>query len=164
MDFMKIISDHAGPPVRIEGIIRSVGIILEKNADLDDQISGQIEHLGNQKYKISVNKKDHYYRKRFTMAHELGHFLYHSHLIGDGVDDNRAYRSVSLGNFDNPHIGPREETEANQFAASILMPTDAVKNVWAGLKDVERVAKEFQVSKAAMTIRLAGLDLVQVDV
>ena len=159
MDLDKIIREHSGPPVNIEGIIRSLGIDLDKKATLDDEIAGQIEYLGGSKYKISANSKDHYYRQRFTLAHELGHFLYHSHLIGEGVDDDKAYRSVPDGRFYNQSIGSREETEANRFAASILMPREAVDLAWTELRDAEQMAKRFQVSKAAMQIRLEGLGL-----
>ncbi len=133
MSLDKILREHAGPPVNIEGIIRDLGIRLDKRADLDSEISGQCERLDDGTYKISANKSDHYYRQRFTMAHELGHFLYHSHLLEDGVDDNRAYRSTADGRFFNKLIGPAEETEANRIAANVLMPKDLVVWEWEEL-------------------------------
>jgi Zn-dependent peptidase ImmA (M78 family) len=152
-----ILQEHAGPPVNIEGIIRSLGIKLDKRADLDPEISGQCERLDDGTYKISANKSDHYYRQRFTMAHELGHFLYHSHLLQDGVDDNRAYRSTTDGQFYNRLIGKDQETEANQFAASVLMPKQAVLDAWGRLQDLASISEEFQVSRPAMRIRLSTL-------
>ncbi|RDD63201.1 ImmA/IrrE family metallo-endopeptidase [Ferruginivarius sediminum] len=91
------------------------------------------------------------------MAHELGHFLYHAHLISDGVDDNRAYRSAPEGRFYNRSIGKAEETEANRFAAGLLMPRDLVLAEWEKTGSLSEVAKRFQVSKQAMRIRLEGL-------
>jgi len=156
-NFIEIFRSHAGPPVNIEGIISALGIQLDKKANLDSEISGQIERLDDGKFKISVNKNDHYYRQRFTMAHELGHFLIHAHLLSDGVDDNRAYRSTPEGQFYNRNIDAPQETEANRFAASILMPANFVKKHWEN--DISKIAKLFQVSKQAMEIRLKGLGL-----
>ena len=80
-DALSIIQSYlTEAPVNIEGIIRSLGVELDKKAELDDDISGQIEKLPDGSYKISVNKNDHYFRQRFTMAHELGHFK-HRHVI-----------------------------------------------------------------------------------
>lgn len=153
----QIFQAHSGPPVNIEGIIRDLGIDLDKKAELDAEISGQIELLSNGVHRISVNRGEHYYRQRFTMAHELGHYLYHSHLMRDGIDDNRAYRSEPHGRFHNTNITRSEETEANQFAAAILMPADILRREWQNNRDVEALAKKFQVSKRAMEIRLEGL-------
>lgn len=156
----KILNEHKGPPVNIEAIIRSLGIELDKKADLDPEISGQIERIGDSKYRISANKLDHYYRQRFTMAHELGHYLYHADLISDGIDDNRAYRSTPDGKYYNININAAEETDANRFAASVLMPADIVKECWEALDgDIDAMSKTFQVSKQAMEIRLHGLGL-----
>lgn len=157
MNLGDLIAEHSGPPVNIEAIIRELDIQLDKKADLDQEISGQIEKIGSGCYKISVNKSDHYYRQRFTMAHELGHFLYHFHLIGDGVDDNTAYRSAPEGRFFNKKILPSHETEANQFAASVLMPKDLVLSEWEKSQNLADVSKRFQVSQQAMQYRLQGL-------
>ncbi|MEC9347620.1 MAG: ImmA/IrrE family metallo-endopeptidase [Pseudomonadota bacterium] len=159
MSLEKIFREHAGPPVNIEGIIRDLGIKLDKRAALDPEISGQCERLDDGTFKISVNKSDHYYRQRFTMAHELGHFLFHSHLLEDGVDDNRAYRSTADGRFFNRLIGPAQESEANRFAANVLMPRDLVAGEWKRLGNLLEVSKRFQVSKPAMQIRLRTLGI-----
>lgn len=160
MTVWKLIQAHQGPPVQVERIIRGLGIVLDKTAELDPEISGQIERLEDGRYKISVNRNDQRFRQRFTMAHELGHYLFHAEMIEEGVDDNRAYRSSPDGKFDNPFIGRQEETEANQFAASLLMPTDAVREQWALLNgDPKALARKFQVSETAMRIRLQGLGL-----
>lgn len=161
VDFIKILEDHKGPPVNIKGIARSLGIEVDKKANLDSDISGQIEQLENGRYRISANMVDHYYRQRFTIAHELGHFLCHSHLISDGIDDNRAYRSTPEGRFYNRSIGPKQETEANRFAAAVLMPGDNVREEWQRLNDLEAISKRFQVSKKAMRIRLESLKILE---
>lgn len=156
--FNDIVKEHIGPPVNIEGIIRALGLELDKKAELDPEISGQIERVGD-KYKISANVTDGYFRKRFTMAHELGHYIYHSDLLGEGADDDRKYRSVPDGKFYNTAIKKREETEANRFAASLLMPANLIRQEWARNPDVGVMVEKFKVSEPAMLIRLRGLDL-----
>lgn len=137
-------------PIQIEHLIEDLGIELDKKADLPDDIAGEISCLGNNKYKISVNKNDHYFRKRFTMAHELAHFLFHRSLLGDGViKDSRLYRST------NPVITPHHEVQANKFAAELLMPLKHVRKDYKEMnKDIQKVAAKWQVSPQAMEIRL----------
>ena len=108
--------------------------------------------------KISVSNKDSYERKRFTAAHELGHFIYHRSLIGDGLDDNIAYRSTNFGNFYNTNIKKHHETQANKFAAALLMPEDEVFDDYSKLGNIEEVAKKWKVSSLAMKIRLGVAD------
>lgn len=159
MKFRDLVDKHIGPPVNIEAIIRGLGVQLDKRAELDPEISGQLERLGADEYKISVQKSDSYLRQRFTMAHELGHYLLHAHLIGEGVDDSPAYRSTPNGRFFNQNIGKSEETEANRFATSLLMPKSLLANSDFIGRDVVEIAKEYQVSTVAMKIRLESLGM-----
>lgn len=141
-------------PINIESIIADLGILLDKKADLDSEVSGQIESLPDGGYKISVNKAENYFRRRFTMAHELGHYLLHKALIGKGIGDSKAYRSTPCGEFYNKNIGQQQETEANQFAANLLMPWSLIDRLrTAGHREPEELAKKLQVSKIAFCIR-----------
>lgn len=99
-------------------------------------------------------------RRRFTIAHELGHLLLHKdeklHIderfpIGfrDGVS--------SLAEDDN-------EIEANQFASELLMPLEFLakdlKDLSLDMESEEAIAElanRYQVSLQAMTIRLSRL-------
>jgi Zn-dependent peptidase ImmA (M78 family) len=156
-DYLSTQTDCA---VNIEDLIKELGIALDKEASLDPEISGQIERESKGEYKISVNAKDHYYRRRFTMAHELGHYVYHRDLLGDGTDDNVAYRSTSAGEFFNPDIKPHHETQANRFAAQLLMPKRLVQYFMDECGgDRSAVAKKLQVSEQALDIRLQNLNL-----
>ncbi|MEE1655776.1 ImmA/IrrE family metallo-endopeptidase [Microvirga sp. CF3062] len=156
----KIKSFQNDAPVNIEGLIRSFGVSLDKKAVLHPEIAGQIERVDGDRFHVAVNVNDHYYRQRFTMAHELGHYLMHRDLLGEGTDDNRAYRSIDAGKFHNTSILPQHETEANRFAANLLMPAHLVKRYFYELNgELERLSKIFQVSSEAMRHRLASLDL-----
>lgn len=157
MNVIEIIDRYrSNRPINIEGLIRELGVELDKKATLDANIAGQIERLSSGKYKISTNKNDHYYRQRFTMAHELGHFLLHQNLIGDGVNDDKLYRSTSEGNFYNTAIKKSHETQANKFAASVLMPLQIIKQDYedTGHPDLSEFSKRWQVSTEALAIRL----------
>jgi len=152
-------------PVNIEQMIRDSGLELDKKASLAPDIAGEIRKTESGIYKISTNKNDHYYRRRFTMAHELGHYYFHRSLIGDGVDDNVKYRSTRSGAFYNTHIDQKHETEANLFAALVLMPDEKLKEKAEARggkfanEDVRELAIEFQVSPEAMRIKLSNLGL-----
>ncbi|RWI11520.1 ImmA/IrrE family metallo-endopeptidase [Mesorhizobium sp.] len=147
-------------PVNIEGMVEALGVELERKAELHPEIAGQIERLDG-KFRISINKNDHYFRRRFTTAHELAHFLLHRNLIGDGLDDTKAYRSLNIGNFYNQSVTSQHEVEANRLASRLLMPKALVQRYHVELGgDVKELAKKFQVSPEAMGYRLQALGLV----
>jgi len=87
-------------------------------------------------------------RKRFTVAHELGHFAL-------GHED--APRDA--GNF-YASADPRER-QANRFAAELLMPASLVRHYYTSgiATTVEELARTFGVSKDAMGYRLINLGL-----
>lgn len=142
-------------PVEVELLANSLGIEVVY-LSFDPDTSGMIERIENGRYRISVNDNHPVTRQRFTIAHELGHYFNHRHLIGDGILDNRAYRSASEGRYQNTAIGRRQETEANQFAANLLMPWDAIKRLQAecGTNDPAEMAKKIGVSEQAYCIRM----------
>jgi Zn-dependent peptidase ImmA (M78 family) len=155
-------------PLNIEEQIRSEGIILNKSyLDFEKGICGELKKE-NGKFIINISWADHYYRKRFTMAHELGHFVLHKDLIGDGVDDNMEYKKLYRA---KNKITNSQEAEANDYAAKVLMPEEAIIAL-AKLTEIiklvkgeididilwlDYLSKKFQVSKEAFTIRLAKL-------
>jgi predicted transcriptional regulator len=150
----------ASAPVNVEALIESFGVALQRKADLNPEVAGELRRLDGSSFSISANGADHYYRRRFTMAHELGHYLFHRDLVGEGVDDNRAYRSVKGGNFFNLNITSEHETEANRFAANLLMPARLVRQYHDDFGgDIARLSTKFQVSQEAMTYRLQSLGL-----
>jgi Zn-dependent peptidase ImmA (M78 family) len=141
-------------PVDVHGIASSLGIRIHE-AFLPDNVSGIIERAKDGNFLVTVNTFDSYTRKRFTIAHELGHFMLHRGMIGDGIEDDRAYRSTTSGKYRNNLIGPREETQANSFAANVLMPYELIQRLQAeGYATPEQLADKLQVSVHAMSIRL----------
>lgn len=140
-------------PVNLLAMAEALGLQVNMEADLPDDISGSIIRGGDGAagYRIDVNRRHSVYRKRFTLAHEISHYLLHREQIGDGIRDNAMYRS-SLSDF--------LEVQANRNAAQILMPSSLVRRVYgAGLRWVAGLSQAFQVSDEAMRIRLKQLRL-----
>ena len=80
-----------------------------------ENYDGRIVYGKRGKALITINSNLTYEpRKRFTIAHELGHFML-GHNRREGVHDNQA----SMEYYQNGN----QETEANQFATELLIPT-----------------------------------------
>jgi Zn-dependent peptidase ImmA (M78 family) len=148
------------PPVDVEGIIRALGIEYVEEPR-PDSLSGLIERYGDG-YRIIVNSDHSRVRRRFTAAHELGHYVYHRDLIGDGIYDDAAYRTGDLtGRFRNPKIRLEHETQANRFASVVLMPSGLMDRLqheqnldMRNPTDVQVLARLLDVSEQALRIRL----------
>ena len=159
-------------PVNIEEKIRKNNIELNKYCfDLKDDILGEIKKE-NGKFIINIQARDHYYRKRFTMGHELAHFIKHKELIGDGVDDgkvgNKLYRTIYRK---NDKITSKEEVEANHYSAELLIPNKLANFIYQNFfKDIKKedsldidinflefLSKKFQVSTAVASFRIKNL-------
>lgn len=141
-------------PVDVRALAFDLGIkVVDK--DLEDATSGSIEKKDGQ-YVITVNMNHSENRKRFTIAHELGHFLMHDDIIDDGIFDNKLYRSTEGRH--NQFISQIHETQANKFAASVLMPKTLIQKLIAdGINDASQLASILGVSEHAMRIRLDNL-------
>lgn len=149
-DPLKVIAKHwDSTPVPIDRIIQEIGLPLSYEF-MDDDMSGYIER-SNGSYRIVVNALHPETRQRFTAAHELGHYIYHRDLLGDGVGDNRAYRAEGT-KIDNRNIRPLHERQANSFAANVLMPRHRLTDVHG--ESTAALAGKFGVSQEAMRIRL----------
>lgn len=154
-------------PVNVEGFIRTVGAELKKDAELPKGISGQVVRNPEGRYVVSTAKGEHYFRQRFTMAHELGHLILHRSLLDrvGGVDDNVKYRSTTEGDIYNSFIDLVHERQANSFAANLLMPAEKVRekldefSTQGRTPTLKDMYQEFQVSRSAMEWRLKNLGL-----
>jgi len=88
-------------------------------------------------------------RKRFTLAHELGHYMLHKDLAKSFVDDNRT--------LNNWHNEGNIEYEANTFASELLMPSnlfsEQVKGKPFKLSLLQEVSAYFQSSLTASALK-----------
>tara|TARA_R110000782_G_scaffold13730_22_gene40365 strand:- start:5887 stop:6390 length:504 start_codon:yes stop_codon:yes gene_type:complete len=146
-DNLDIIKEHqATTPVHVIPLASKFGIDVFKVPVDNDNFSGMIRKNDDGKYDIYVNASHSPSRRRFTIAHELAHYILHRVQIGDGITDDALYRS-GLSNY--------IESEANQLAADILMPRHLLqKYMDEGINSVPELAKIFEVSPSAMSIRL----------
>lgn len=133
-------------------LAKKSGIEVKNASFADAEIAGVIKKQAG-RTTILVNHADSYNRKRFTIAHELGHFFLHL----AGQDDTGfidMYRTIN-GRGNKSQL----ETEANAFAAAILMDDIMVKSLWTDLSSVQSLAEIFGVSYEAMGYRLSNLGL-----
>lgn len=143
------------PSVPIEKLAKKSQVNL-KFGDLGD-VSGLLVRTGNSAT-IGINDQHPPTRQRFTIAHEYAHFLLHA---GISAHCDRDYR-VNYRSAESSQATNIEEIEANFFAASILMPRtflDADEAVLAldNDREVYRLAKRYDVSRHAMSLRLVNL-------
>jgi len=119
---------------------------VELRYDVDLPTSGMSFWDGHT-WVILLNPTEPDTRQRFTLLHELHHVICHtkrSNLFGHGapVDD------------------PAAERMADYFAACALMPKLYVKRLYGqGTRDAQLLAEHFDVSTAAMSIRLDQIGL-----
>lgn len=126
--------------------IQGVKVIADESFDGED-ISGEFLFEGLEPV-IKYNPNDSLKRQRFTIAHELGHYVLQH---GYAFRDNK--KNFTVNNFDKNEVG------ANKFAAELLMPSDALHVLIKQRKitDVKELARLFDVSLTAMAFRLENL-------
>ncbi len=150
--FLVIQKYNSDAPVKIYELINELGIDYIK-FPLDENISGSIEKKKNDQYLIRINSSHSETRQRFTAAHELGHYIYHRKQINNqAIVDDRMYRRPK-DKRQNEEIDQKKETQANQFAATLLMPYDVIVRLRNEGDSCDQIAEKLIVSKQAMKIR-----------
>lgn len=138
------------PPVSVEGLAAACGVRVA-GGDFDDAVSGFFLDLESGPT-IGFNKSHSLVRQRFTIAHELGHYVlrHHDHFHLDLASP--AQQGTP------PGYDWRDERSANEFAAELLMPAELVIAAHGRYKD-SRLPGVFEVSQEAMGFRLVNLGL-----
>ncbi len=127
--------------------------------DYEDNISGSIiKDDEGDTYSIYANRKHPRNRRRFTLAHEIGHYI--SYLKGSysqkELQDEGGFEDKAISYRKEGHHS-KAETEANLIAAELLMPKSKVEELMRHGLTPEEMAEKFYVSPSAMTIRLQAL-------
>ena len=136
------------PPVEVESIVRAHSLAV----DYVSRGKGFNGRLLRERMVIEVEGSIHPHRQRFTIAHEIGHYILgHSPVIC--VFDDRS--------ADDPR--QVNEYQANAFASELLMPEGWVKEYWRELQDFQAMAKMFYVSPEAMFRRVDSAGLLGLD-
>ncbi|MDE0029106.1 MAG: ImmA/IrrE family metallo-endopeptidase [Deltaproteobacteria bacterium] len=128
-------------PVDLVRLARHVGI--GRIRELDIRLDGQLLEHGDGDYEVILSRNAPHTRRRFTLAHEIGHILVADHENG----------SMSCGD------GPTEEL-CNRVAAELLMPDRFVHAAITADMDVSgfrRLATQFQCSLEATGWRVLNL-------
>lgn len=155
------------PPVNVEQIVNTVGIIVRKKQNKDSDISGFL-FRDNKKTVIGVNSSNSLPRQRFTVAHELGHYLLHSQ-GDDGLYVDRGFEVMFRDDHSSDGINT-EEREANLFAAELLMPELFLREDLAAISGldlvddvfIKQLARKYKVSFQAMLFRLTNLQMISI--
>lgn len=143
-------------PVDPVVIANRLGIRVSNAVFSESSLSGMIAQRGDKK-SLLVNDSDSIERKRFTIAHELGHCILHLDAEGEFVDSaTDLFRTDGSSGEGQIHF---QEVEANMFAAALLMDAVLIRQCWRECRDLSRMAKIFMVSESAMGIRLNSLGL-----
>jgi Zn-dependent peptidase ImmA (M78 family) len=137
------------PAVNVNRIIEESGVRLVFEV-MDDSDSGLLLIKGGEAT-IAINAAHHPNRRRFSAAHECGHYFLHREGDEQLFVDQAFQRDATA-------------IEANRFAAELLMPEtmirDAVANQSLSDLDIALLALRFEVSEQAMTLRLVKLSLI----
>lgn len=156
-DTAEALLDAAGmtkPPIPIDKLAHGCGVqILEWQFE---DVDGLIVELEAGPV-IWVNPNQSESRQRFTLAHELGHYLLRH--IDQFHLDFGGELSPNVTGGGHPRYDWRAERAANDFAANLLMPAAMVRVAFNKANDTRTLAKQFLVSPAAMGYRLASLRL-----
>ncbi len=116
----------------------------------DKSIRGYINSANT----IYINAEDTPKRQDFTLAHEIGHYKLHGNGHRERID---RYDYSHISNKEEREEKEKEETEANYFAASLLVPANKLKTLITELGrdlNIRLLANYFNVSEAMLRIRI----------
>jgi Zn-dependent peptidase ImmA (M78 family) len=139
--------EAAGPPIPVEAIAEDLlGLSVAESESLE--VSGMLLPAERE---VWLNAGEPAPRRRFTLAHEVGHWVCQV-LEGRGAPIMCRAEVVGVGE------GKALEREANVFAAELLMPEELVREGFDGT--VNEAAVQFSVSEEAMGWRLYNLKVI----
>lgn len=140
-------------PVPVVGIATRLGMDVVSDADYQHDKDGHIEIDEHNNATIVVNNEKPPNRKRFTIAHEIAHFIFdkdylqkHKIIDRDGNASDASYREI--------------EQRANKFASILLMPEEQFIEQWLALRSLEKAANYFRVSQESAKYRAIHLGLI----
>jgi Zn-dependent peptidase ImmA (M78 family) len=140
--------------------LNSLVLRMGGRVDVEDTLLTDPEHTGSlyveapKKFRIVLPSHTSPERDRFTVAHELGHYVLH-YLWAKKIDPSFPDKVIAYRRGSE-----RIEWEANWFAAAFLMPEIDFRRVYHESGGVARlVADQFGVSTAAAEVRAKGLSL-----
>jgi hypothetical protein len=134
-------------PVSLRDVVSALNLEVVQTAGEPFSCEAALERVGDG-HRIVLHGPSSERRRRFTIAHEIGHFVLHPRRL--------APQRNGGGNM----AWQEQEREADQFAAELLMPEVLVREaVSLHGPDTGRLADRFEVSRQAMLTRLKWLGL-----
>lgn len=151
--------------VEVEKIASALGIdIIEGEFRAEDgkKISGLIKMSGkNGRPVIAINAKEPTQRKRFTIAHEIGHFILHRN---EQMHIDQDFEFAAFRDSSSSKATSLKEIQANQFAAELLMPSDEVQEIIKSnfpqkkiTEIIDEISNTYNVSALAATIKISTM-------
>jgi Zn-dependent peptidase ImmA (M78 family) len=151
------------PPINVEMIASNLSITVTKHPyDSKENLSGMLIRDGDNVI-IGVNESNSTERQRFSIAHEIGHYLLHE---GKLIVDRDIKYQVNYRNSKSSLGIDSEEIEANQFASALLMPDKFIIEDLkeyefdiddSNIEDVSReLADKYGVSFTAMLLKISS--------
>jgi Zn-dependent peptidase ImmA (M78 family) len=155
-------NDVRRAPVPVEAIAKAAGLDV-RYAPTSDDVSGALIRNGDTAV-IAVNSAQHENRQRFTIAHEIGHFILHKRTERHFDEDFR----IDYRNTVSSEATERNEIEANRFAAALLMPETFLRRDLMRMEAdeskgdvaIQTLAVRYKVSARAMELRLLNLGFI----
>jgi hypothetical protein len=141
-------------PVDVDALARDCGVRVA-DFDFHGEVDGLVVQLGDGAA-IGLDSKGQRTtgRRRFTLAHELGH-----HLLKHSSTFSVDFADAGGTQGGSPTYNWRHERAANEFAANLLMPAALVGAAYKKTPTVANLADRFDVSGQAMGFRLTALGL-----
>ncbi|RVQ64636.1 ImmA/IrrE family metallo-endopeptidase [Croceicoccus ponticola] len=144
------------PPIQVEEFALSVGIIEFRDLEVDGFVGALMTNLEKTMGVILAAKGMGRRRRRFTIGHELGHYLIPAHR-GD-----KNCTSADLAETRRDTLHRQEEAQANRFSAGLLMPKPSFKAQLEtmGTPEVSHIgqlAEKYDVSREAVANRYVEL-------
>lgn len=150
---VRILDEHAitEPKFNVEALARAMGLDVRYGGL--DKPDAWLFRKTKGKSIIRINHKVRTEsRRRFSLAHELGHWVLHPHL-----KQLTACTQENLADYFNS----AEEVEANWFAATLLMPkylmVDAIKGKDPSFTTIDQITEDFGTSRIAAARRFVEL-------
>ena len=145
----KLIKDSkiTGAPVSLQCVIehlQTIHILDVRRIMVGEKVSGLLvvcKEVDAEYVTIGFNSNHPWCRRRFTIAHEIGHLLL-EHTCNKNQDD-----------------GSHNETEANIFASELLVPTSFIKKDYTKMQNIQTLSKMYRVSDQALSMKMIELRL-----
>jgi Zn-dependent peptidase ImmA (M78 family) len=132
-------------------LVSKVGIDVYGNEESDD-FNAEIIHIPAQdKFEILVNTNLSLHQQRFSIAHELAHFVLHPEKI-------REYGSLKkAADRSDPKYFPEIEKEADEFGEELLMPETLLREIFPDVFETQQKLSFQRIQEVALKFKVSVL-------